>query len=183
MTCRGKTRSLHSVAEVSILRLCLSRGLDARGCRLLRRRGVMPWWRRGSYATNRSPREPASTHSGCRTPAPAQVPSMLCPSLECNCARRACTHLPVLAAQTLVPNWCLRDHAACAYCTHARCPPVLVTIMPAHPHTFAHVSLVPTTHPQGNTRTCLVICNTNTHITVFSNTNRHSRAESPHCHY
>ena len=52
--CRGETRSLHSVAEVSILRLCLSRGLDARGCRLLRRRGVMPWWRRGSYATTPS---------------------------------------------------------------------------------------------------------------------------------
>ena len=52
MTYHGETRSLRSVAEVSILRLCLSRGLDARGCWLLQLRGVMPWWRRGSYATS-----------------------------------------------------------------------------------------------------------------------------------
>ena len=44
-------RSSLSVVKVGILRLRLSRGLDARGCWLLRRRSVMPWWRRGSYAT------------------------------------------------------------------------------------------------------------------------------------
>ena len=38
--------------KLGILRLRLSRGLDARRCRLHRRRSVMPWWRRGSYATN-----------------------------------------------------------------------------------------------------------------------------------
>ena len=37
--------------KLGILHLRLSRGLDARRCRLHRRRSVMPWWRRGSYAT------------------------------------------------------------------------------------------------------------------------------------
>ena len=49
--CRGKMRSSLGIVKLGILRLRLSRGLDARGCRLLRRRTVMPWWRRGSYAT------------------------------------------------------------------------------------------------------------------------------------
>ena len=49
--CRGEMRSSLGVVKLGILRLHLSRGLDARGCRLLRRRSVMPWWRRGSYAT------------------------------------------------------------------------------------------------------------------------------------
>ena len=50
--CRGEMRSSLGVVKLGILRLRLSRGLDARGCRLLRRCSVMPWWRRGSYATN-----------------------------------------------------------------------------------------------------------------------------------
>ena len=45
--CRGEMRSSLGVVEIGILRLRLSRGLDAHGCR---RRSVMPWWRRGSYA-------------------------------------------------------------------------------------------------------------------------------------
>ena len=49
--CRGEMRSSLVVLKLGILRLRLSRGLDARGCRLLRCRSVMPWWRRGSYAT------------------------------------------------------------------------------------------------------------------------------------
>ena len=52
--CRGEMRSSLGVVKLSILCLRLSRGLDARGCRLLRRRSVMPWWRRGSYATTSS---------------------------------------------------------------------------------------------------------------------------------
>ena len=50
--CRGKMRTSLGVVKLGILRLRLSRGLDARGCRLLWRRSVMPWWRRGSYATS-----------------------------------------------------------------------------------------------------------------------------------
>ena len=50
--CRGEMRSSLGVVKLGILRLRLSRGLDARGCWLLRRRSVMPRWRRGSYATN-----------------------------------------------------------------------------------------------------------------------------------
>ena len=38
----SETTSSSSVAEIGILRLRLSWGLDARGCRLLRRRGVVP---------------------------------------------------------------------------------------------------------------------------------------------
>ena len=49
--CGGEMKSSLSVVKVGILRLRLSRGLDARGCWLLRRCSVMPWWRRGSYAT------------------------------------------------------------------------------------------------------------------------------------
>ena len=49
--CRSEMRSSLGVVKLGILHLRLSRGLDARGCRLLRRRSVMPWWRRGSYAT------------------------------------------------------------------------------------------------------------------------------------
>ena len=45
--CRGEMRSSLGVVKLGILRLRLSRGLDARGCQLLRRRSVMPWWRRG----------------------------------------------------------------------------------------------------------------------------------------
>ena len=67
MMCRGETRSLRGVVEVSILRLCLPRGLDARGCRLLRRHGVMPWCRRGSYATIEVP----------------SVPQVICTKLAC----------------------------------------------------------------------------------------------------
>ena len=51
--CRGEMRSSLGIVKIGILRLRLSRGLDARGCRLLRRRSVMPWWRRGSYATKK----------------------------------------------------------------------------------------------------------------------------------
>ena len=51
MTCHGEGRFLRSVLEVGILRLCLSKGLDARGCQLLGCRGVMPWWRWGLNAT------------------------------------------------------------------------------------------------------------------------------------
>ena len=51
VTYSGKMRSSRSVAEVSILRLCSSRGLNVRGCRLPQHRGVMPWWRRRLYAT------------------------------------------------------------------------------------------------------------------------------------
>ena len=49
---RGEMRSSLGVVKLGILHLRLSRGLDARGCRLLWRRSVIPWWRRGSYATN-----------------------------------------------------------------------------------------------------------------------------------
>ena len=52
--CRGEMRSSLGVVKLGILRLRLSRGLDARGCRLLRRRSVMPWWQRGSYATTKA---------------------------------------------------------------------------------------------------------------------------------
>ena len=52
--CRNEMRSSLGVVKLDILHLRLSRGLDARGCRLLRRRSVMPWWRRGSYATIKS---------------------------------------------------------------------------------------------------------------------------------
>ena len=52
--CGGEMKSSLSVVKVDILCLRLSRGLDARGCRLLWRRSVMPWWRRGSYATTMS---------------------------------------------------------------------------------------------------------------------------------
>ena len=48
---RGEARSSRSVAEVGILRLHSSWRLDARECRLLRCRGVVLWWRRGSHAT------------------------------------------------------------------------------------------------------------------------------------
>ena len=51
--CRSEMRSSLGVVKLDILHVRLSRGLDARGCRLLRRRSVMPWWRRGSYATTR----------------------------------------------------------------------------------------------------------------------------------
>ena len=50
--CRSEMRSSLGVVKLGILHLRLSRGLDARGCRHLRRRSVMPWWRRGSYATS-----------------------------------------------------------------------------------------------------------------------------------
>ena len=47
----GKGEVIFQVGEsamkvISFVILCLhlSRGLDARGCRLLLRRGVMPWW-------------------------------------------------------------------------------------------------------------------------------------------
>ena len=49
--CRGEMKSSLGVVKLGILRLRLSRGLDARGCRLLQRHSVMPWWQRGSYAT------------------------------------------------------------------------------------------------------------------------------------
>ena len=49
--CRGEMKSSLGVVEIGILHLRLSRGLDARGCRPLRRRSVMPWWRWGLYAT------------------------------------------------------------------------------------------------------------------------------------
>ena len=52
--CRGEKRASLGVVKLGILRLRLSRGLDARRCRLHRRRSVMPWWRRGSYATTMS---------------------------------------------------------------------------------------------------------------------------------
>ena len=42
--CRGEMKSSFGVVKFGILRLCLSRGVDARGCRLLRRRCVMPWY-------------------------------------------------------------------------------------------------------------------------------------------
>ena len=45
----GETKSSSGVAKVSILRLRLSWGLDAHGCRLLLLYGVVPWWRWGSY--------------------------------------------------------------------------------------------------------------------------------------
>ena len=48
----GETRSSSGIAELRILRLRLLWGLDARGCRLFRRCDIMPWWRRGSYATS-----------------------------------------------------------------------------------------------------------------------------------
>ena len=48
----GETKSSSDVAEIGVLRLHLSWGLDVRGCRLLQRHGVVPWWQRGSYATN-----------------------------------------------------------------------------------------------------------------------------------
>ena len=48
---RGEMKSSSSVAKLGILRLCLSWGLDAHGCRPLRHRGVVPWWRQGSCAT------------------------------------------------------------------------------------------------------------------------------------
>ena len=35
------------VAELDILRIHMLWGLDAHGCRLLWRRGVVPWWQRG----------------------------------------------------------------------------------------------------------------------------------------
>ena len=40
--------------ELGILHLRLPWGLDARGCRLLGCRGVIPLWRRGLYATTSS---------------------------------------------------------------------------------------------------------------------------------
>ena len=49
--CHGEMKSSLGVVKIGILHLRLSRGLDARGCQLLRRCSVMPWWRRGSYAT------------------------------------------------------------------------------------------------------------------------------------
>ena len=52
--CRGEMKSSLGVVKFGILRLRLSRGLDARGCRLLRRRSVMTWWGRGSYTTTSS---------------------------------------------------------------------------------------------------------------------------------
>ena len=58
--CCGEMRSSLGVVKLGILRLRLSRGLDARGCQPLRRRSVMPWWRRGSYATT-SPTDLPST--------------------------------------------------------------------------------------------------------------------------
>ena len=48
----SETTSSRSVAKISILRLRLSWGVDTRGCQLLWRRGVVPWWRRESYAPN-----------------------------------------------------------------------------------------------------------------------------------
>ena len=51
MRARGEKRVSLGVVKLGILRLRLSRGLDARRCRLHRRRSIMPWWRRGSYAT------------------------------------------------------------------------------------------------------------------------------------
>ena len=42
--CRGEMKSSLGVVKNDILRLRLSRGLDARGYRLLRRHSVMPWW-------------------------------------------------------------------------------------------------------------------------------------------
>ena len=59
--CRGEMRSSLGVVKLGILHLRLSRGLDARGCRLLRRRTVMPWWRRGSYATRAATQRRYST--------------------------------------------------------------------------------------------------------------------------
>ena len=47
----GETKSSSGVVELCIVRLRMSWGLDASGCRLLRRRGVVPRWRQGSYAT------------------------------------------------------------------------------------------------------------------------------------
>ena len=47
----GDTKSSSGVVERGVLRLRLSWGLDAHGCRLLRCHGVVPWWRRGTYAT------------------------------------------------------------------------------------------------------------------------------------
>ena len=51
---RSEMRSSSGVVKLDILRLRLSWGLDTRGCRLLRHRGVMPWRQRGSYTTTRS---------------------------------------------------------------------------------------------------------------------------------
>ena len=47
----GEKRSSSGVAKVGILRLRFLWMLNAHGCQLLLRRGVVPWWRRGSYAT------------------------------------------------------------------------------------------------------------------------------------
>ena len=51
--CRGEMKSSLGVVKLGILGLRLSGVLDARGCQLLRRRSVMPWWRRGSYAATK----------------------------------------------------------------------------------------------------------------------------------
>ena len=47
----GETKSTSGVVEVGILCLHLLWGLDACGCQLLRRRGVVPSWNGGHHAS------------------------------------------------------------------------------------------------------------------------------------
>ena len=94
--CRSEMRSSLGVVKLGILHLRLSRGLDAHGCRLLRRRSVMPWWRRRSYATRPSipvgpPCEslPCGAPHGCpRGPAWSRGPLPRGRTLCASCARR-----------------------------------------------------------------------------------------------